>query len=541
MTPAENASPLHSKPVRPLSYTKLLRLAAAHPLRDKLAELIRLNTDASMYADLDLEPAVKITSKISAADKKAMTDDGLIRSVPAGTVKRFGRFFTVYEAAKHRRRAILWPEELNEFLDWEGDMSLKSCIEQMSEIQAGDWSVCYDLTASFYQCPLATDVQPYYGFADENGNEYVYTRMVMGSAYAAELMDTITEILSTVNISNVRSTTHHVDNVRWLDASHANVNTAGRQFEKNCVATDTTWNREPDVNNAHQRGPFCGVEYDYANATTCAAEKSMGKLTNALNAFHGEESVRNMCSLFGLIFHLTPIVRAATDQYYHVLKYYRRKCASLQRGEVTLSDNAKLWGCVRQKLAAWIEFLGQNRPVSRPPANLAPINLFTDASNAGWGGYLIDADGQVQVVAGAWSLRDKHRSINEREAMAVYNTLSRFLPQLKRRHFNLHIDNTSVCWGLAKGRSPVYNINSRIAEVSALVRDTDASFTICYVASADNHADHPSRFPHLYQETAQLASPHWRVVDSNFHPTRKYNQNRVEVGSSFRRSATLCV
>ena len=30
-------------------------------------------------------------------------------------------------------------------------------------------------------------------------------------------------------------------------------------------------------------------------------------------------------------------------------------------------------------------------------------------------------------------------------------------------------------------------------------------------------------------------------VDSNFHPTRKYNQNRVEVGSSFRRSATLCV
>ena len=64
-------------------------------------------------------------SKVTEDDKAAMTRDGLIRAVPAGTVKRFGKFFTVYEAAKHRRRAILWPEEMNEFLDWEGDMSLK--------------------------------------------------------------------------------------------------------------------------------------------------------------------------------------------------------------------------------------------------------------------------------------------------------------------------------------------------------------------------------------------------------------------------------
>jgi RNase H-like domain found in reverse transcriptase len=539
MTPDENASPLHSKPVKPLSYTKLLRLARAHPLRNKLADLIRLNTDATLYADLDSEPATKITSKISAADKKAMTDDGLIRPVPSGTVKRFGRFFTVYEAAKNRRRAILWPEELNEFLDWEGDMSLKSCIEQMSEIQAGDWAVCYDLTASFYQCPLAIDVQPYYGFSDEQGNEFVYTRMVMGSAYAAELMDTITEILSTVNISNVRTTTHHVDNARWL-GTKANVTTAGDQFVANCTAVDATWNHEPNVNVPHQLGPFCGVEYDYVLATTCAAGKMMGKLTHALQVFTADESVRNMCSLFGLMFHLTPIVRAATDQFYHVLKYYRRKCACLQRGETTLSDNAKLWGCVRQKLTTWIEFLGQNRPVTRPPSALACINLFTDASDVGWGGYLIDADGQVQVVAGAWSARDRHRSINEREAMAVYNTLTRFLPQLRQHHFNLHIDNTSVCWGLAKGRSAVYNLNARIAEVSALVRETGATFTVCYVPSAANHADHPSRFPHLYQTTAQLASPEWRVVDSDFHPTRKYKENKFEVASRFHRGATIC-
>ena len=525
--------------MKPLSYVKLLRLAHSHPLRDKLAELIRYNTDASLYRDLDSQPATKITSHISNDDKSAMIADGLIRSVPNGTVKRFGKFFTVYEAAKHRRRAILWPVELNEFLDWEGDMSLKSCIEQMSEILPRDWASCYDLTASFYQCALADDVQPYYGFSDQHGNEFVYTRMVMGSAYAAELMDTITTVLATVKITNVRKTTHHVDNVRWLGNHHA-VFTAGKQFEKNCTDVDATWNPEPDVNTPHQHGPFCGVEYDYVNATTCATAKSMGKLHHALQTFTSDESVRNMCSLFGLIFHLTPIVRAPTDQYYHVLKYYRRKCASLQREEVTLDDNAKVWACVRQRLHTWIEFLGYNRPVTRPPTSLTNVNIFTDASDIGWGGYLIDADGQVQIVAGAWTARDRSRSINEREAMAVCNTLTKFLPLLQKGHFNLHIDNTSVCWGLVKGRSPIYNMNARIAEVSNLMLGTGTSFVICYVASADNYADHPSRFPHLYQQVyqdaipkgfnAQLASPMWQVVDC-FLPTRKYTQgaSRMEV------------
>ena len=532
MTPEEVASPLHSKPVKPLSYEKLLRLANAHPLRDKLAELIRLNTDASLYKDLDGTPSAKILSKVTEDDKAAMTRDGLIRAVPAGTVKRFGKFFTVYEAAKHRRRAILWPEEMNEFLDWEGDMSLKSCIEQMSEIRPGDWAVCYDLTASFYQCELAIDVQPYYGFCDEHGNEFVYTRMVMGSAYAAELMDTITEVLSTINITNVRTTTHHVDNVRWL-GTRSNVATAGTQFKANCNTVGATWNDEP-VNTPHQYGPFCGVEYDYIYATTCAAGKSMGKLTHALNAFTRDESMRNMCSLFGLIFHLSPIVRASTYNYYHVLKYYRRKCAGLQRGEITLDDNAKLWGCVRQKLYSWIEFLGQNRPVTRPSSTLSDINLFTDASDAGWGGYLIDADGQVQVVAGAWSPRDRHRSINEREAMAVFNTLRLFIPQLQQRRFNLHIDNTSVCWGMVKGRSHAFHLNDRIAEVGALVRETGASFTVCYVASADNYADHPSRFPHLYKKNAQLASPVGQVVLDFSFPTRKSNIWKTEVSRGCR-------
>ena len=69
MTPAEHASPLHSKPVKPLSYAKLLRLAHSHPLRDKLADLIRYNTDASLYRDLDFIPVTKIMSHISHDDK----------------------------------------------------------------------------------------------------------------------------------------------------------------------------------------------------------------------------------------------------------------------------------------------------------------------------------------------------------------------------------------------------------------------------------------------------------------------------------------
>ena len=224
----------------------------------------------------------------------------------------------------------------------------------------------------------------------------------------------------------------------------------------------------------------------------------MGKLHHALQTFTSDESVRNMCSLFGLIFHLTPIVRAPTDQYYHVLKYYRRKCASLQRDEVTTPRCGRVSANYSTPGSSFTDTTGQSHALPR----CSPMSTFlpTPATLVG-GGYLIDADGQVQIVAGAWTARDRSRSINEREAMAVFNTLTKFLPQLQKGHFNLHIDNTSVCWGLVKGRSPIYNMNARIAEVSNLMLGTGTSFVICYVASADNYADHSRTYTNRSTKT----------------------------------------
>lgn len=519
MTPEELASPIHAKHVKCLCYEALLEMAKGHPLEARLIELLRYNLDPSVYAPLDDTPARMHISRVPKEDIEALINAEIAKAVPSGTVKRFGKLFTVYEAAKHRRRPILWPMEINDFLNWEGMMTLKSLIQHMSEVLPGDWSSCFDLMAGFFQCALADGVQPYYGFADEEGNEYVFTRMVMGSAYAVELMDTIMRILCTTDIDASLRTTVHVDNVRWL-GQHQQVAAAGAQFVKNCDRVGASWNKEPLLNVPHQHGVFCGVLYDYKRALTRIPPKGLEKLEHALTTFNNAPSVRSMTALFGLLFHLSPIVGISFSKFYHALKYYRRKVSALQAGIVKLDDPANVWNCIHKGMNLWLDEIRENKSAAHSPFSHAECNLFTDASDAGWGAYFIDTDGSINIVAGSWSALERKRSINEREAMAVANGISAFRHLLTDRHVNVHIDNSSVCWSLTKGHSPRFNLNQRLLEVQHLLVDMRCRITVCYVPSALNFADEPSRHPDRFptvcgssaSSSAQLSSPSGLLV-----------------------------
>ena len=350
----------------------------------------------------------------------------------------------------------------------------------------------------------------------------------MGAAYSAELMDVIMQILCTTGITQCTSTplnvktTVHIDNVRYLGDENELLKSAA-QFLKNCELVGVTVNKEPNVNVPHSEGIFCGVQYDYKNALTTIPEKGLAKLRHAIRVFQDNRSVRNMTALFGMLFHLSPIVGSKLSKRYHPLKYYRRKMSALQHGLVKLDDPASLWHCINNGMTEWCDSIFANTPTSHTPSSVAEANLFTDASDAGWGAYYIDPTGDVHIVAGSWSARDRSRSINEREAMAVANALDAFKQDLVGVFFNLHIDNSSILHGVRKGYSAVYNINERIKEVHNILRDITCKFTVCYVPSAMNLADDPSRRPHVYatgSEKAQLSSPSGIVGLNSVLPTR---------------------
>jgi hypothetical protein len=154
--------------------------------------------------------------------------------------------------------------------------------------------------------------------------------------------------------------------------------------------------------------------------------KTLAKLNRSLLAFQSTTSMQHMMELFGLIFHLSTILRPPIATYYHILKWYRKRTAEFARGDVTPNDSSRVWPSTHKQLAGWIAFLMANTPVARPVASPDNTHLFTDASDAGWGSYLMLPSGVVLIAAASWTALEASRNINEREAMAVDNALKAF-------------------------------------------------------------------------------------------------------------------
>ena len=172
-----------------------------------------------------------------------------------------------------------------------------------------------------------------------------------------------------------------------------------------------------------------------------------------------------------------------------------------------VTQRIAIWPSAMTQLHEWEKFIVTNKPVNRPPQHVTSgIVLYTDASNMGMGAVLFQGDGTMQVVARRWTALERSRDICERETMAVTEATHKFRAQLQGTSFQLHIDNTSSMWAIARGYARSYNLNNRVRELQEVLRGLDARWTIHYVASHMNPADTPSRM------FTQLSSP-LRVLD----------------------------
>jgi hypothetical protein len=533
MTPEEKNAPLHSKAVGTIIIERLLALAEHLPpeqrhLRDQLRTLLKWISDPAAYGT---SSAKKVTSHVSAEDLATMTKDDLIEKVPPHLlhlVKRWAKFFDVYEQKKHRRRGILWPKQTNDEITYECDIHLKSLLEQMGEMRIGDVAVTYDLTASFHQWLVDEAVQWYFCFCTETGDVYKFKRGVMGFSPMAELTDVATKVLAYSTLLSPKgtqvTTTTHIDNVRYMGSPHE-TEAAGHRFRKNCEYAGATWNVEQN-NAVHSAGEFCGVKYDYNAGTTSAPPSILEKLNTYHDRFIRAPTYTSAAALFGVIFHVSAILRAPLADYYHVIKWYRKTMSRAAKLEPDGDAPVAFWASAKPQLQEWMRFLIANRPTSRPPDRITSgIKLFTDASDYGWGAVLILGDGVMRIVGNSWNPKERARDICERETMAVDNAATAFESWLRNTAFELYVDNTSAMWSIAKGYARAYHLNTRVGELRSTLKDLDARFTIHYVRSADNIADGPSR-----GNLAQLASPYvGRVGVSKEHLLPTSEKKYVEV------------
>ncbi len=525
-TDEERKWPLHSRWVDSIVLERLRRLAVGHPLEKRLEELIRFISDPGAYAGVTPD---KVEYSEVGGDAETMLADGMVAEVlphEMHKVRGWLKYFCVVERKKRRRRGIHWTRQHNDVIDYESEMDLETLLEKMLRVRKGLFAACYDLTASFYQWELEYDVTWYYCFVDKaTGKVYRFLRGAMGFKVMAELQDVATKIIATsrvlVEVDLGAEVLTHVDNV-WNLGTNAQLANARLRLLTNAEYAHFTLNKEP-LNEDHQLGEFTGFAYDLAKGTTWVPPHMITKLRAAFDAFKRGSTYATATTLYGILFHVSAILRAPINRAYHAVKWYRKVMARATKFE--MPDNAPLpfWRSAQQELNAWVEFIFMNRPTVRAPqAAKGKSVLYTDASDSGWGATLFVGDGTIKVVAGPWSARERARDISERETMAVTNAARAFDGYLRGASFELHVDNTSAMWTIARGYSRSYNLNTRVTELRSVIGYLGAEFTIHYVRSAQNWADAPSRYfenskSTASKENAQLSSPQGSVGYKTSH------------------------
>ena len=107
-------------------------------------------------------------------------------------------------------------------------------------------------------------------------------------------------------------------------------------------------------------------------------------------------------------------------------------------------------------------------PLDLPQPDLA---LYTDASDSGWGAFLLD-----DHLSGSWPPTFLNFSINHRDLLAVLYVVQGFLPVLRGRSVSLFVDNTTALSYLQKqGGTHSSTLNSVAQSVLCLLRGQSGS------------------------------------------------------------------
>ena len=98
--------------------------------------------------------------------------------------------------------------------------------------------------------------------------------------------------------------------------------------------------------------------------------------------------------------------------------------------------------CVNE-ISFWLNNLEKSNGFSIKLEDTATKILYTDASNTGYGGYLVQQEGNL-VARGRFKEEERQRSLTHRELLAVVETMTAFIDKLRGENVTIYTDNSNV-------------------------------------------------------------------------------------------------
>ncbi len=180
-------------------------------------------------------------------------------------------------------------------------------------------------------------------------------------------------------------------------------------------------------------------------------------------------------------------------RYLHALNAWRNIASALARGDLHPDDPIALLPHAAEALRQWLAHARSNVPV-RPASRESPFDaeLYTDASPKGWGAVVV-VGGQVHGFGASWGPQDAGKHINILEAIAVQKSVDVFERFLQGTNLRLAIDNRAAAAGVDGRPAKSLELAIECEKAAASVSRVTASWSVCWIASAFNPADEPSR------------------------------------------------
>ena len=495
-------APLHAKKVTPMQLQRLL-----DQMRPQFARRIATLFKGLAEARTDDAP-ISPRFQASTLDVKKMKAAGCIEHYKGGAYTPV-RYFSVHEAAKNRRRPIMWPWLFLLTSDYQSEFSLANVHNYCQSVNDGQYSCAFDLASSFWQVLLPDEC--HFVMQDVNGHKWRITRLPFGVDSASEIMQIIVEELGHIACkrAGLEGKVHlytHIDNI-MCSGDHINVVAWQKAFVQVCSSFGVTLNDEPENNAVSHRTEFAGIELNFLQKRVRPRVSFVEKLPTT--AGEALRTFTDLESCVGKLMYGMAILQMRCHQFHAFFAWWRRCLSQLSRGSLDWESFPFIQARERAQLATMLEQVKRRELVKvlpppvmtaddLPPderlADVVPV-LVVDATLYGYGGVLYER-GRV-IAAFGDSFPTKAASMGLAEISAALGMLQYFASRLAGRRFVLLTDNTSCESGVRKGASSHLDMDRAAFAIHALLRDMGASVVVGHVDTKDNVADAVSRAKEL--------------------------------------------
>ena len=144
------------------------------------------------------------------------------------------------------------------------------------------------------------------------------------------------------------------------------------------------------------------------------------------------------------------------------------------------------------------------------------LDVFSDASDSGWGGILRRPDQPQQELHGYWDLSESDLPIIVKETLALLYVLQRVAGFISNARIDCLVGSATLVAFWRQDGSRNTRVNNALKEIFYLTLSSNLQVILHFVSSHRNPADSPSRIPS--DRDCSLSSASWLIVQRAFGP-----------------------